>query len=337
MRMLTSTRFFFVALITLLMVSCKETPSGTYRNDNIDRDVLSEIRALDAEVHKHLSNGDAEALKRMMSDDLKASLDDGIEAFMERTQRTIGDGALVTLDQYHRISSTQNETVALISGTEKDDDYILQYQAINDQSFVSVLSPKREGDAYLLTTFYGLFDEGWKLNIIQYDRYTISGFSAVQLFRDAEEEYEHGHVVNAFNRMILSQSCSQPAGEFWTFRIQSDMDAFNQKLMEEAKEAYPMPVAINDLPTEPTIFQITPQRVDDQICAMIKYVTQINIKDTLALAAENKALHQLCLKKYPGVDEDVPFLFYRAFNEMPQQDISTPYFGFVRPLDERML
>ncbi|NQV53442.1 MAG: hypothetical protein HQ500_09685 [Flavobacteriales bacterium] len=335
--MFTPSRFFIVALLAFLTVSCKETPSGTYRNENIDSDVLSEIRALDAEVHKHLSDGNAEALKRMMSDELKASLDEGIEAFIERAQRTIGEGALVTLDQYHRISSTQNEIVALISGTEKDDDYILQYQAINEQSFVSVLSPKREGDAYLLTTFYGLFDDGWKLNIIQYDRYTISGFSAIQLFRKAEEEYAHGHVVNAFNRMILSQSCSQPAGEFWQFRIQSDMDAFNQKLMEEAKKTYPMPVTIDALPTEPTIFQITPQRVDDQICAMIKYVTQINIKDTLALAAENKALHALCLENYPGVDEDVPFLFYRAFNEMPTQDVSTPYFGFVRPLDERML
>ncbi|MEQ9188207.1 MAG: hypothetical protein RLP15_10775 [Cryomorphaceae bacterium] len=334
--MITQSRFLFLLLLSVLL-SCEEPTSGTYRNQNIDAHVLAQINALDAEVSKHLKDGNSEALKRLMSDELKESLDDGFEAFMDRAQRTIGDGPLATWDQFHRISRTENETVAFISGMDADNDYILQYQAINSESFVSVLAPQRDGDTYLLTTFYGLFEDGWKLNIIQYDRYTISGLSSVDLFRQAQEEYEHGHIVNAFNRMILSQSCAQPAGEFWQFRVQNEMDAFNEELQAVAKEKHPMPDTIQSIATSPTLFQIIPQRVDNQICTMIKYMTSINIKDTMALAAENKALHELCLDKFSGIDEDVSFVFYRAFNQMPKQDISTPYFGFVRPLDDRLL
>jgi hypothetical protein len=323
-------------LTSTLIISCQETQVGTYRNENIDPEVLEEVRALDAQVVEALRDNDSEGLKRLMSDDLKASVSEDLSGFMERAQRSIESKQYITVDQYHRVG-TANETVALISGTDKDDDYIIQYQSITNESFVSVIAPKREGDTYLLTTFYGRFEDDWKLNIIQFERYTLGGLSSIQLFREAQAELEKGYVVNAFNRMLLGQTCSQPAGEFWQFRIQAEMDAFNDSLTQLAQGSYPMPMVVDTIPTKPIIFQITPQRVDLDICTMIKYVSGINIKDTLALAAENKMLHELARKKFNGIDADVPFIFYRAFNEMPKEGISTPYFGFVRPVDERLL
>jgi hypothetical protein len=334
----TMKKFLLFTSIALLASSCaEEQQPGTYRNENIDPEVIEAIEALDAELIGHLKNKREKELKAMMSEDLIASLDESIVPFLELTERTLQSSDYDLVDHYHRIGNPEGEHVALISGSELDDDYIIQYQSLQASSFVSVMAPKRDGDRFLLTTFYGLTSDGWKLNMLQFDRYTISGRSALDLYKEAKDAYAKGHLINAINRMVLAQSCMHPAGEYWQFRLEQEMDQFAAQLSAEAQETYPMPFELKDVLTKPVVFQITPQRVDQQICTMIKYKTDINIKDTTALAAENKSVHELSSTLFPGIDTDVSFIFYRAFNEFPKEEASTPYFGFVRPLDERLL
>lgn len=325
---------FILSLITL---SCDNRPVGTYRNQNVDRETSEVINALNTQVVDHLMKGDRKALVSLMSDDLKVAVDSNLDAFIELAQRTIESGGFDVVDAYHRISASDSEVVVLISGSNSPEDYILQYQSLTKESFVSVLAPHRQGDIYLLTNFYGLYDGQWKLNIVQYERLTISGYSAVEHFELAAKELGEGHLINALNHMAIGQSCMHPAGDFWNYRIQHEMELFSDSITGMARKKYPMPLEMNGIPTKPQIFKVGPQRVDNQICTMIRYKTSINIRDTVALAAENEVLHKLAPSLFPGIDKDVSFIFYRAFNEFPDEKIATPYFGFVRPLDEKLL
>lgn len=322
----------------ILICSCAEQiEPGTFRNDSIEEQTLVSIDEHDQKLINALKDGDSKGIKSLMSKELLSSSTATFSDFIERTQKFVESKEFTVVDRFHRVDEKAGSTVAVFSGTDSDEDYIIQYTSPSSESVVSVLKPKRDGDEYLLMAIYAFNDEQWELVVLQFERYTLSGYNAIDLFRDAQSDYEQGHLVNAFGRMLLSQSVAHPAGDYFEFRLQSEMDAFNQSISAEAQEAFPMPIEVEHIPTKPTIFQIIPQRVDDQICTMIKYTSDINITDTTALAAENKALHEHCRSVFNGIDNDVPFIFYRAFNEMPQQDVSTPYFGFVRPVDERFM
>jgi|GEM_PF-774327 len=327
-------RYIPVTILVFLIVGCARQHEGTLRNDMIDPDVKNIVTKLNATVIDALKNKDEKKLTSLMTEDLRASVSENITPFLEQTSSIIKSKSFQAMDEYHTIKPLADNDVTLISGNNADNDYIIQYHSHSKESFVSILVPKRDGDRYLVSTFF-IKDQGeWKLNTLQFGRHTISGFTAPELFRIAEKEQFNGHLIPAINRMVLSNTCMTPAESNWQYRIASEMDAFNQSLTEQAQNMYPIPLIISEIETQPEIFKIMPQRVDNEICTMIKYRSDINIKDTLALAAENKAMHDMASGLFPGIDDDVPFIFYRAFNEIPKEDISTPYFGFVRPVKE---
>lgn len=326
-------RFTQIILLSITLASCAKQHEGTLRNDAIDPEVKNEITKLNATVIDALKNKDEKKITTLMTADLRASVSESLIPFLEQTSAIIQSKSFDAMDEYHTNNALAEKDVTLISGNETDNDYIIQYHSPTKESFVSVLVPKREGDRYLVTTFFVRDEDQWKLNTLQFGRHTISGFTAPELFRIAEKEQFNGNLIPAINHMVLSNTCMNPAESNWQYRIAADMDAFNQALTEEAQAKYPMPLTIHEIETHPEIFKIMPQRVDNEICTMIKYRSDINIKDTLALAAENKAMHDLAPGLFPGINKAVPFVFYRAFNEIPKEEISTPYFGFVRPVE----
>jgi hypothetical protein len=327
-------RFISITVLVFTLIGCAQQHEGTLRNVKIDPKVKNVITKLNAIVIDALKNKDEKKLTSLMTADLRASVSENLTPFLEQTSSIIQSKSFEAMDEYHTIKPLADNDVTLISGNDADNDYIIQYHSHSKESFVSVLVPKRDGDRYLVSTFYIRVQDEWKLNTLQFGRHTISGFTAPELFRAAEKEQFDGHLIPAINCMVLSNTCMTPAESNWQYRIASEMDAFNQSLTEQAQNMYPMPLIINEIETQPEIFKIMPQRVDNVICTMIKYRSDINIKDTLALAAENKAMHDMASNLFPGIDDDVPFVFYRAFNEIPKEDISTPYFGFVRPVKE---
>jgi len=327
-------RFFSIFLLIFIIVSCTAKHEGTLRNEKIDPKVKNEITKLNAAVIDALKNKDEKKITDLMTADLRESVAENLTPFLEQTSSIIQSKSFEAMDEYHTIKPQANNDVTLISGNDSDNDYIIQYHSHSKESFISVLIPKRDGDRYLVSTFYIRDQDEWKLNTLQFGRHTVSGYTAPELFRIAEKEQFDGHLIPAINCMVLSNTCMTPAESNWQYRIASKMDAFNQSLTEQAQERYPMPLIISEIETQPEIFKIMPQRVDNEICTMIKYRSDINIKDTMALAAENKAMHEMASSLFPGIDKDVPFVFYRAFNEIPKEDISTPYFGFVRPVKE---
>ena len=330
---MTLSRISLIFILTFSLASCSKKHEGTLRNESIQPVVKNEITKLNSAVIDALKNKDQKKLTDLMTADLRASVNETLTPFLEQTSSIIKSKGFSAVDEYHTVKQEAQNDVTVISGNETDNDYIIQYHSPSEESFVSILEPKRDGDRYLVTTFYTRVDDQWRLNTLQFGRYTISGFTAPELFRMAEKEGGKDHLIPAINHMVLSNTCMTPAENNWQYRIAAEMDAFNQSLTEKAQVIYPMPLMITEITTQPEIFKIMPQRVDNQICTMIKYRSDINIKDTTALAAENKAMHEMASTLFPGISEDLPFVFYRAFNEIPKEEISTPYFGFVRPVE----
>jgi hypothetical protein len=314
----------------LLLTSCGGVSTGTYHNAAIDKGTQAQVTALHDQVVKALQQNKTHVVEGMLSEELKGD-HDAIHAFVERTSELLVNSKSQITDAYHVVNRGGNESVSILS----DDSaalgaFQIRYQAQTPETYVILSTPNIQGDAYRMFMVFGKYEEQWKLDILNMGRFTVAGKTAVDYYQIAQQQEEKGHLTNAINAMVIASSIASPAAPYWQYRIDDEMTAYNESLMQKALDVYPMPMTITTIPTSPELFKLMPQRVEDNICTMVKYRSSINISDTVALAAENALLHDLMPGTFKGIDKEVPYIFYRVYNEAPQEGVTVPYYGFVR-------
>ena len=62
---------------------------------------------------------------------------------------------------------------------------------------------------------------------------------------------------------------------------------------------------------------------------MVHYTTSINLKDTTALKIENEKVKNEIGQIFTGIDKDKKFVFYQAFNELPDGKKLVEHYGFI--------
>jgi len=65
---------------------------------------------------------------------------------------------------------------------------------------------------------------------------------------------------------------------------------------------------------------------------MIEYYSSISLGDTATLRLENDKINQEIGKVFKGIDKDKKFLFYKAYNELPNGKTPVKTYGFVKEL-----
>lgn len=322
-------------LLTLFfLTNCGGTRPGTYHNDAINQETSLQVTALHDQVIKALQQNKTHVVEGVLSEELKAD-HDAIHAFVERSSELLVNSKSKITDAYHVVNRGSDAAVSIISeDSSSADAFQIRYQAQTPESYVIVSTPNVQGDAYRIFMVFGKYEESWQLDILNMGRYTVAGKTAIDFYETAKEEEAKGHLTNAINAMVIATSIASPADPYWQYRAHDEMMAYNDALMQKALAAYPMPMSIESIATKPEIFKVMPQRVEDKICTMVKYRSSININDTVALAAENALLHDLMPATFKGIDSEVPYIFYRVYNEAPQEGVTVPYYGFVNETEQ---
>jgi len=273
-------------------------------------------------------------LRAIMSEALLKDVEDDFDSFFANASSSITTSQFNQLDAAYHIQEDTSKGIILHFDTTSENAYTIRYKAITTESFVSLLVPNREGDRYVMACLFGKYAEDWRLNAIQYGRMEIYDKTAPQHYLKAQEEYESGLALKALSRMAVAQSISSPSNQLWDYYLAPEMQAFGQELIGLVSEQYELPMEVEQIPTTPLVFSVAPELFQGQICHMVKYRTTINMQDSIALDVENSALHDEVMNTFEGIDSDADYIFYRAFNEIPQKDVATPYYGFVRETKE---
>jgi hypothetical protein len=66
---------------------------------------------------------------------------------------------------------------------------------------------------------------------------------------------------------------------------------------------------------------------------MVEYLTSIDLNDTVRTKVENELIHQSIGHIFKGIDKDKRYLYYKAYNEMPNGTTPVPTYGFVKKLN----
>lgn len=324
----------FFILIIFALQSCNLGTSGTWKNENIEASLKSEIKVLNDKIVEAVTTNNSGLFKDLMSEKLKEKNGGKIDKFIEQFSKVIKNKEYKILDEYHVKNSTTGFGNTVISGAGGDNDYVIHYQAMNKEMFISLIISMNGMDEFLFTNIYGKYPDGWKLNIFQIGQYTVNNKTATELFRKAQSEYEKGYLVNAANNMFLSSQVSKPANNFWKYQKENEMKGFYETLMNEIKNNYQFPMTISEIDSKPQIFNIFPLGMEDGYFPMVEYLTNLDLKDTVATKIENNKIHKNIGNVFKGLDKDKKYIFYKAYSEIPNGKTSVPAYGFVKKLKE---
>lgn len=74
--------------------------------------------------------------------------------------------------------------------------------------------------------------------------------------------------------------------------------------------------------------------MDEGYFPMIKYISKIDLKDTVALKKENFQIQKAVGQIFSGLDMNKKFIFYKAVNELPKGQNPVPSFGFIQEIKQ---
>lgn len=326
--------FLMSILIFSTLQSCKVGTSGSWSDENIDPTIKSEIRLVDSQVLKAISSNDPDLLKSNMSKMLLSESGTKLDGILNQVSNIITTDEYSILNQFMVKNSTTNIGNTVMSGISELNDYIIHYQALNVEMFISVLIPKSGNEEFIITNIYGKYSDEWKLNIFQIGQYRIDGQTAPELYTKAEEEFEKGYIVDAANSAFLYSKIVKPGNELWQYQKEKKMEDLQKKIMSSINEQYQFPLILDKIESQPKIVSVYPMVVEEGYFPMIEYITSIDLGDTTNTKRENDSIHKIIGKTFNGIDKDKKYLFYKAYSRMPDGKTQVPTYGFVKELKE---
>ncbi|WP_345950520.1 hypothetical protein ABDD95_03530 [Mucilaginibacter sp. PAMB04274] len=307
-------RCFIGWLMAVLVAlnACKNGP-GTWKNEEIPSGIAGDFHNMNQTLLAGLKANNAKLFEDIMS---RTMLQDvNINRTVELCSIRMQSGQNSLLDEFYVVHQYKRPNV-IKANHHGANNYSLNYQPGTKEMYFAFYLLKNGTDKWLLTAYYNKLDYGWKLTELELNPHAIQGKTAPELYEVAKQKYAKGYLMDVVNTLNLSRSCALPS-TIWRYAKEPEIDEFYSKVITEAEAAYKFPLIVKQLPTQPKIFRVFNQPMDEGMFPMIYYVSKLNLKDTAALKKENMQLRKVIGQVMPGIDSDKKYLQYTAFDNYP--------------------
>lgn len=302
---------------------------GTDKNDSIDNEIRLKIKVQTDKLVEAIIKSDSTKLYDLLSDALKKKVDGSLGSYIEECHQHIQHKSYSILDEFYSKSFGNNKSEQPIIVYSDNKVYSIKFEALNKETYVSLLLLNEKNNQMLLTCIYGKYGDIWKLNVLQIGQYSVFGKSAIDFFELAKQDYAKNNLINTIIDIDLINQTVKPANQYFTYQEDSVMQAFSKKIFIEANLKYPLPITLNEIPTTPQIINVSPQIIDEGIFPIVKYKTKLNIKDTGALRKENNDIQKIIANIFPKINNNKKYIFFQAYNEIPNGNKKIDSYGFV--------
>ena len=321
-----------VLIAAVILNSCNFDTTGTWKNETIQESKRNTIHTLNDKLFQALFSGDSEKLKELMSDTLKQNFGEESVQSLHELNAAYKPQTYKVLDEYYVSNAKAGVENVLKGAVGNDQEYELNYLALNKEMYVSLLLAPDQDNDILVTVIYGKYGDDWKINMLRFGEYRIGGKTTPDYYKLSRISYEKGHLVNALNYMILANQMSRPASDIFQFKQDKEMADFYSKLMKEAEGQYHFPLKLDAIETHPRIYKMMPQITKEGVFPSIYYLSDISMNDITALKAENELIKKEVNKLFPGIDRDKKYIFYWVLNGLPDGSKVTEQYGFIDTL-----
>jgi hypothetical protein len=298
-------------------------------NDHIDSDSRTQIKAMNERVIEAIHKNNSQKLITLFSNELKAESGTEIPDFLNKIHSSFESENYTLLDEYMTTNSAVGTTATVLKGVSGESVYKINYPVITKETYISLIIIDGIINKVLLTCMYGKYGEEWKVNVLRVGDYSYFDKNAVDFYKQAKSNYENGHLIDAATDITMVQQTAVPAENFFQYQKEDEMKAFAKNVFKEANEKYPMPMKVEAIKTIPQIYNIMPKPMNEGVFPMVSYISKINLKDTVLLKAENEELKKVIGTLFPGIDKNKKYVFFQAYNDIPNGRTPTEHFGFA--------
>jgi len=327
---------FLLVTVVLSTSACMFFTTKTYKNNDIDPDVKAEIAPLNKKVFDCLMADNVGGIKKLMSPLMLDSAGESIDTIVHTVAKEFKGKEYTMLDEFYTKHALPGNRVTLTANDGSINNYVIQYGALNHEMYASLFISKNLPINFAVFTVFGKYENGWKLNILSINNYSMLGKTAPEYYAKSMAEYHKGDTIDAALNIIVASALGSPGGKHFQYQDRDDMVAYYSSTVAEANSAYHFPITVKQIKTAPQIFTITPQLITDKtkegIYPLIKYRSSVNIADTVALKAENNALQKVVGTMFKGIKQDRNYIMYEAFNQLPDGKTPVKDYGFVQRL-----
>jgi hypothetical protein len=318
-------------LLILLLQGCgyKSTVYGTWKNDHINFDKRAELEFLNHKLINCIKYNDVVGVKSIMSDTLKKIAGSNIDSLVTGVSSAFLTDQYTVLDEYNVHNLATGVSNSLHANTGSDNDYTIDYVAFNREMYVSLLLVSDLTGDILVTAIYGNYDGKWEINVLQVGRYRIFNKTAIDYYKAAKGYYGKSCFIDAADNLFIANRFLKPAHEFFHFKKEKEVEEFYNKVVSETSVKYPLPLALENIPGKPKIFNIYPQLFEGEYFPMIRYLSSIRIDDSIQLTRENEKVQIEVKKIFTGIGGNKKITMYEAFNKMPDDKHAENFRWFI--------
>lgn len=322
-------RTWQIVLIILILQGCNIGANNTSKNEHIDERTRASIGRLNDRLFKAVINSDVATIKTLSSDKLLENSGDSLDILIKKVRTLFSTQTYSVMDEYnvHHANIGDNILPASVIG---EDDYTINYKPLTKEAYISLLVPDSQINDILITVIYGKYGKGWKINILHFGQYSVFKKNAADYYKIAQENYEKKFLIDAVNNIILAKQCLAPAGNYIKYRKEDEINKFYDKVLKEANEKYKLPLTLESIDTKPEVFRVFPEMINEGIFPMVYYLSKISLDDTTALKAENEKVQKETTKTFRGISKNKKYVFYWAFNQMPDGINEVRHYGFIQ-------
>jgi hypothetical protein len=302
---------------------------STWKNSQIDPDKRAEIEVLNNKLINSIKFNDTVAVKSMMSDTLKRVTGNEIDTVITRMSPAFGTDQYTVLDEYNVHNLVTGTSNSLSANKKSDNDYTIEYTALTKEVYISLLLVKDLTGDLMITVVYGNYDGKWEINILEVGRYRYYNKTAMDYYKLAQLNYKKSFFIDAADNLFLANDCLKPATEIFHYKKEKEVKAYYDKVVNEIQKKYHLPMTLENVPGKPQVFSVYPQLMEGGYFTTVRYLSSINMDDSIALGKENKKVQIEVKRIFNGIGIDKRTTLYQAFNQMPDGEHPIKHYGFV--------
>lgn len=323
---------FYLSLFTILLTAC--TFSGTNKDDQIDPNIKSQIHELNSKIIEGINENNPDKVFSICSPNLLEKKGD-LNNLMQLLKGHLEINNFEILNEFYQKNTSKNITTQVMTGRNKDHDYVIGYEALNKEMYVLVGYFKDEIYEKSITLIYGKYGNTWKLNIINFGVLRIMNKNAYDWYLVAKTNFDKGYLIDAICNLGIATQVLKPANQLWQYQKEKEIKDFEMKVRNEINAKFIFPLSVNYVNSKPKVFRIFPIGINVGYFPVIEYTTTINLSDTTSLSKECDEIHSKIGEIFNGIDKNNKMIVYRAFKVIPKENESVEQYGFIRNNNNR--
>lgn len=305
------------------------TVSSANWNDHINSADRENIKILNSKIIDALAENNPTKLKKVFSDELEKKVGSDLGNFVETVHEKFKPKDYSILDEYLESNSTIGTTSTAMKGLSGEDDYKISYPILTEETYVSLLINNGAAKSELVSCVYGKYDGEWKLTVLKIGTYSFFGKTAIDFYKQAKSNYGKGNLIDAAMDILMIKETASPANDMFHYQNAETMAAFSNKVWAEVNANIVLPKKIVAIKTSPEILNVSPTPMAEGIYPTVGYLSKINLEDTVALKRENSELKKIIGNILPGIDKEKKYVFFKAYNEIPNGKTPVKSYGFI--------